>query len=232
VIQSGQARQLRLSVRGSDALDRVEILKNGRVRWRLFPQDSGNGESASYRLRVTWGWGRKDESVSWQARLSLSDGEITDVETCFSGQPIVAPKGIGGHERSADTADLPHEVTARDERSCTWRSVTTGNVSTRHPTTQAISFGVAAPLDATVTVEANGERFTHPLGELLRRGRSHYLRGWLSEAIRIGPLVPLSECTVDAQWTDEPERNTDIYRVRAAQQNGQWAWLTPVWVER
>jgi hypothetical protein len=89
-----------------------------------------------------------------------------------------------------------------------------------------------ASLDALVTVEANGCRFAHPLGEFLHAGRCHYLRGWLSEAIRIGPLVPLQECSVDAEMLDEPEAAVDNYRVRVAQQNGQWAWLTPIWVER
>jgi hypothetical protein len=253
VIDSDKTRHLKLAVRGSDALDRVEVLKNGRVHRRLFPQDCEAGHSSPvaprpessasrsdaatldaakpYRLRVTWGWGRKDEPVPWRVRLSLSDGEITDVETCFAGQSIVAPKGVGGHERSADATDLPHEVTGRDARSCEWRSVTTGNISTRHPTTQAISFGLTAPPTAMLTVEANGRRFMHPL-RMVHRSRSHYLRGWLSEAVRVGPLVPLAECVVEAEWTDEPEQDTDIYRARAAQKNGQWAWLTPIWVER
>ena len=55
----------------------------------------------------------------------------------------------------------------------------------------------------------------------------HYLRGWLSEAIRIGPLVPLGECQVQAEWTDDPERPVDVYRLRVGQHNSQWAWLTP-----
>ena len=82
------------------------------------------------------------------------------------------------------------------------------------------------------TIEANGQQYEHCLSELLGAGRSHYLRGWLSEAIRIGPLVPVAACTVVAEFTDPPERDVDVYRVRVAQLNGQWAWLTPIWVER
>jgi len=58
------------------------------------------------------------------------------------------------------------------------------------------------------------------------------LRGWLTEAIRIGPLVPKSACNITAAFHDEPEKDIDVYRLRASQVNGQWAWLTPIWVER
>lgn len=231
-IRSAGERRLRVDVRGSDAIDRVEVLKNGRMLRRLFPEVSEAAPAGPYRLRVTWGWGRKNEPVRWDARLSLSAGTITDVESCFSGQSVVAPKGVGGHQQSQDADDLPHQILEQGPRSCSWRSVTTGNLSTRHPTTQAISFSIDAPADTVVTVESNGVRNTHPLPELLGAGRSHYLRGWLSEAIRIGPLAPISACTVAAQFSDPPERDVDVYRVRVAQQNGQWAWLTPVWVER
>ena len=72
----------------------------------------------------------------------------------------------------------------------------------------------------------------HALGDLLSAGRSHYLRGWLSEAIRIGPLVPLSSRFVEAEFNDLPEADVDVYRLQAAQLNGQWAWLTPIWCAR
>ena len=58
------------------------------------------------------------------------------------------------------------------------------------------------------------------------------MRGWRSEAIRIGPAAPLSACTVKAEITDEPERDTDWYHLRAGQINDQWVWLTPIWAER
>lgn len=226
-------RHLQLSVRGLDAIDKVELLKNGRVWRRCFPPaQSASAPSNQYRLRVTWGWGRKDEPAAWNARLSLSEGVILRVDPCFSGQAIVAPKGVGGHSEGADQADLPHAITGRTDRTCAWRSTTTGNLSMRHPTTQAVSLQIEMPTAGRVVIEVNGGRFEHSLSELLVGGRSHYLRGWLSEAIRIGPAVPLSACEVAAEFDDGPERAMDVYRLRAGQLNGQWVWLTPIWVER
>jgi hypothetical protein len=210
----------------------VELIKNGRILRRFFPDEMESPSPGRYRLRITWGWGRKREPVRWDAKLSLSDGEIADVETCFSGQPVVAPKTQVGDEQIPDDDDLPHELVERGERHCVWRSVTTGNPTMRHPTTQAISLGIDAPSNAAVTVEVNGHRYEHSLAELLRGGRSHYLRGWLTEAIVIGPAVPISACRVEGNVTDDPERDVDRYRLQVAQKNGHWAWLTPIWASR
>jgi len=232
VIRSPGPRRIRVQVAASDAIDRVEVLRNGRVLRRLFagPDRSLAGR---YRLRITWGWGRKTEVVRWNARLTLADGNIDVVETCFSGAPVVAPQQRAGDEEIPDDQDLPHQLTERGPRSCAWRSSTIGNPTMKHPTTQAISLELAAPLETMLAIEVNGRRIVHPLGELLHAGRCHYMRGWLSEMIRVGPLVPLEECRLTAEFADErPELDTDVYRLRVAQVNGQWAWLTPVWAER
>ncbi|MEQ8786100.1 MAG: DUF3604 domain-containing protein [Pirellulaceae bacterium] len=232
-IHAPGVRRLRIAVRGADALDRVELLKNGQVLRRFFPESSSSSNNSNaYRLRITWGWGQKDQPVAWNARLSLSEGAITDVESCFSGQAVAAPQGVGGHTARADEHDLPHEVVERGERAVAWRSVTSGNPSLRQSSTQALSLGIEAPPSARCIVEVNGQRYEHTLSELLRAGRAHYLRGWLSEAIRIGPLTPLAECMLQAELSDEPEQDVDRYYLRVAQQNGQWSWLSPIWAER
>src|SRR5690606_28918694 len=119
------------------ALDKVELIKNGRILARFFPtpvRDLATGPQR-YRLRLTWGWGRNTVPVEWTARLSLSDGEITTVESLFSGQAVVAPKtestpgpartrGAGVDAGNVlDEVDLPHAITETDCRSVTWRSI-------------------------------------------------------------------------------------------------------------
>eukprot|EP00913_Durusdinium_trenchii_P008959 g8425.t1 len=57
-IRSDGDRRLNVRVRGSDAIDRVEVLKNGRILRRLYPDvTSANQEANTYRLRLTWGYG-------------------------------------------------------------------------------------------------------------------------------------------------------------------------------
>ncbi len=256
--------QITVDVQGSDAVDYVELLKNDLVWKRFYPHRRTATElepqsRRRYRLRVTWGWGQKDRRTPWSFELRLSDGRIVSVETCFSGQAIVAPQGVGGHETGADTDDLPHAVVEQQARQLNWRSMTAGNPSMRHDTTQAVSLELEAKLSDQVTLAVNGLTVRRSLGELLRRGQVHYLRGWLSEAVRIGPLVPLDDCCVFGELVDDtPDRpqtglahassapalqavesgnhhadpltGANRYRIRVRQFNGQWAWTSPVWV--
>lgn len=230
-IKASGLRNIEVSVNGIDQLDQVRLLKNGRILKRFFPTTSAATDT--YRLRITWGWGRKDKLVNWLSRLSLSEGSIKVVDTCFSGQAVVAPKTVHDNlNANTDEALLPHAITDRTDNAITWKSITSGNLTMRHATTQSLSLEVNAPLDATVSVETNGRSYSHKLADLVGQGRSHFLQGWLTEAIQMGPAVSINDCQVEATFVDEPELDIDTYRLEAAQTNGQWAWLTPIWVER
>jgi hypothetical protein len=102
----------------------------------------------------------------------------------------------------------------------------------RHATTQSLLLSIDGPLNAQLKLTVNGQSFEHQLGELLNKGRCHYLRGWLSEAIQIGPLVPTSDCRYSSSLEDAPEEDEDRYRLEVTQTNGQCAWLTPIWAQR
>ena len=84
-----------------------------------------------------------------------------------------------------------------------------------------------------VIADFNGKKFEHTLGELLEGSRSHFMIGWLSEAILFNRAMPESCFTVEHYMEDkEPQRDTDYYYVRVRQRDGQWAWSSPIWAER
>lgn len=225
------SRQLKATVQGASSLDRVELLRNGEVVQRFAPERVQPDRTRHrYRLRLTWGWGRNTIPVEWTGRFTLDDGCIVSTESCFSGQAIVAPKSSSTME-VLDEVDLPHAIQNPSDRSFEWRSMTQGNPTMRHETTQAVSLEIDAPLSARITIEVNGQRYQHSLTEVLRKSTSHFLRGWLSEAITIGPLVPVEECSIHAEWSDVPHAGTDVYRLQVAQHNGQWVWLSPIWAD-
>ena len=230
-VKAPGARNLRISVRGMDELDQVLLFKNGRVLGRYFPTEEAL-ESNRYRLRLTWGWGQKSERVKWRARLVMSEGAIRSVDPCFSGQAVVAPKPDS--EQGVEHTEgelLPHAITECGDNAVAWRSLTTGNLSMRHSTTQGLSLEIEASRNAEICLSVNGHTIRHKLLEILGKSRSHYLRGWLTEAIQIGPALPLASCRVEESVTDHPETDRDYYRLEVAQKNGHWAWLTPIWAE-
>jgi len=232
-IESNRARNVSLIVKAADAISHIDLYKNDRILDRYRPHTEPPTEKARrWMLRVTWGWGRREKLVNWTGQLTLAGGDIVKVTPCFRGEAIVAPKETSSTREVPDDQDLPHEILETNETLCSWRSTTQGNLSMRHATTQSILLELDGGLDAELTLETNGCRFKHTLRELLEGARSHYLEGWLSEAIQIGPLVAEQECFFEAALQDEPEEAIDRYRLEVHQQNGQCAWLTPIWAER
>jgi len=233
-------REIAFNVETCDFLSKIEVLKNERVIRCLTGQippnppllKGGTGSDSlpkgemRAKVRVEWGWGRKENEVRWDGELSLSEGRILSVETCFSGLPILAPQDGEVREKS-----LPHKLISTDERGCSWYSHTTGNVTMKHQTTQAFIVEVEMPLKASLRLNINGEHYEHDLETLLEGSRSHFIRGLLTEAVRIHRAVPVNCYTFRDEFADDTaENDVDYYRLRVSQMNNQWAWLTPIWV--
>ena len=232
-IQSNATRNIAIHVKAADAIGHIDLIKNGRLLKRYRPPaEPVAEENRRWTLRVTWGWGRRDTLVDWNGELRLTDGKILGATSCFRGEAIVSPKESASHAEVPDDQDLPHEILECSGARCAWRSSTRGNLSMRHATTQSLLLDLDAGADAAVQLTINGQEFQHPLQELLQGARSHYLRGWLSEAIQIGPLASAGASCFETTLQDEPEQAVDRYRLEVHQLNGQCAWLTPIWAER
>ena len=57
-----------------------------------------------------------------------------------------------------------------------------------------------------------------------------YMKGWLSELIKIGPFNHEDELYFSQKIIDKkPIQKTDRYRVEVIQNNGERAWSSPIW---
>jgi hypothetical protein len=228
MVTGAKRREITFEVETCDFLSKIEVLKNERLIHCIAGTETSPDLEGEVRakIRIEWGWGRKENEVGWDGELSLSDGRILSVETCFSGLPILAPQD---HEVKEES--LPHKLISVDERECAWYSYTTGNVTMKHQTTQALIVEVEMPLKACIHLTINGNDYEHDLATLLEGSRSHFMRGLLTEAVRIHRAVPVGCYTFrDSFIDDESGDGVDYYRLRISQKNNQWAWLTPVWV--
>jgi hypothetical protein len=101
----------------------------------------------------------------------------------------------------------------------------------KHQTTQSLIVEVEMPVEASIRLNVNGNHYEHKLAALLEGSRSHFVRGLLTEAVRIHRAVPVSCYTFKDKFSDDSSGGgTDYYRLRVSQMNNQWAWLTPIWV--
>ena len=55
---------------------------------------------------------------------------------------------------------------------------------------QAVILELEMPKDGVLTAEFNGKKFEHTLGELLEGAPSHFMIGWLREAILFNIEMP------------------------------------------
>ena len=224
-------RQITVTARGSDAILSLELLRNGRViastRSDVLVADVDMRRR--WKVRLEWGWGEKDARVSWQGAARISGGRLVSVEPVFRGEEVLDPRD----EHPGDAGDEPaHALLGHDDERVSWRSVTHGNPHQRVPSTAGIVLEVEGDARTNLDVELNDLRVNHDLAELARGSIAHRLRGWLSEALLLHRAVPDVCFTAALVARDAGERETDAYRVRVLQINGERAWSSPIWIAR
>ena len=236
-----------VAVVGSHAIDRIELIRNGRVvdtcchngRWE--EQTSAK----RFKLRFVAGWGpcatygyKPPDRWGWDCAMDVAGGTLVGVEKCFDlmGQRV--------------------EVTT--PRRCEWHLETAGrNTTTPHGMTQGLVFEIEGTRDTQVHIEAEGQVIEKTLGELsegphviplLAESERRVRETFGLEVADLGNLDPLyhnarkiklHRAVPEAAWRLEHtfgdvelERGANDFTVRVTQTNGQLAWSSPVWIDR
>lgn len=243
ILPHARRRELRVAVRGSDAIDRVEILRNGRVLVTHCHQPAWSfpaaGRPARFKLRIEAGWGPRPGELplpeqKWDGWLRLSAGRFVGWEPCW------VTRGQGVPELDGDTARFT--MVSRQEYVT---RVSQG----------ATVFELEADPAARLSVELNGLEAAGPVGVFGDRSRLLWYRNECAELIKqhtgltpetagrgdaffhmackakLHRLIPEAGYTARVQVTDgEPAAGETCYRVRVEQRNGQRAWSSPIWV--
>lgn len=224
-------RMITAEVVAGGPIDRIEVIKNGRRRYRhdhpvelavVPPQAPAIGK-----IVVEVGWGQKGEPVRWDVEATLEGGRLLSVEPRLHGHDVVDP---------LDTADGPYAFSNWDHDGNTVRMTTrtVGNPTATSPQTQAVCLEVHASPSATLQVRANGTERRFSVAELTESARTFYTAGFVSPAVRVHRFAHAASYTAALAFTDDeqPEsgRDEDWYYVRVIQRNGHAAWSSPIWV--
>jgi hypothetical protein len=231
VISTGRRREIFVNVEAQNYIDYVDVVKNTTVVARLngpFVADLPKAKAVRAKVKIDFGWNREAEYVHWLGDVSLTGGRILDIQTCFRGAAFTSPQ-------PGETAfkTRVNKVLGRTDTSVRMEMYSSKNPNTMTPALQGIVLDVEMPLDARIVAGFNGRIFSHSLGELLQGSKAHFMRGWLSEAVRFNRAAP-EDAFRTGTWfvDDQPERDTDYYYVRVRQRDGQWAWTSPIWTKR
>lgn len=247
-VNAGGARRVDVAVEGFDALDRVELLRNGRVIHTWCHQGSwdmpAGGQTGRFKLRIEAGWGGMAEILKrpdrvWTGSVQLGAGRVISSTPCW-GTPGQSQPVLSGN-RADFTLAAPQP---------TRPTYPINKLQNAH------IFEIESSLDQNVRIEMDQLHLQVPLAELA--ARSHILSDDASGAalfnefgivnpgpeyqvdpyvgfvdkVKIHRLIPEAGYKKTFSFSDESELSGNAhYRIRVEQRNGQKAWSSPVWVE-
>ena len=237
------AREISVEIEGCDALDRIEVLRNGRVIATHCHQGTWDlprpGLRSRFKLRIEMGWGPRPDEVDvpdreWQGELTVADGRMLRFHPCWvspgQSRPVLSdgtasfemrtsPKTVGGPHQNANVfefeADAGAELRVRL------------NGLEQCGTVEGFARGSREVWFKEECMRMLQERRGIEPGSPQRDDIYHHM----AYKAKIHRLVPESGYSARFRLTDdEPLDGECNYRVRVEQRNGQRAWSSPIWV--
>jgi hypothetical protein len=244
VIRAKGPVRINATVRCTDALDRIELLRNNRViathchagTWEPLT----GGERIRCKFRVEAGWNPIPDRLPnqgdkhWHGRLEVPDGVIVSVEKCWKtlGQRVDKPGGRGC------------EFEFRTEQGMGMHIESTVFEIEARPADRIVIEIDNKRVDMTLAEAMAGSRLVHFMDEnfgliertfgidatkLPRNDRVYFL----GPKCKIHRAVPEAGLVGGLEFVDQaPPAGTNHYRIRVTQRNRQMAWSSPVWVEQ
>jgi hypothetical protein len=223
-------RQIDVSVEAPDSIKMIELVRNGRVIERHFPEDAAERPAplpgrVACRVRYGWGpWGALNlgRVCDWDMRLQLSGGRFAAALPCFQSAPYDEERRDRLRMESASELHLISHTTRVDAFAEDPTKAVILEIDAAEPDA-ALTIRLTAPTEMTITT---------PLRELQRDNQIHFTGGFTAESLMLERLVGPSERSAEVRWQDRrsARRGSDWYYVRVLQHNNQMAWSSPIWV--
>jgi len=222
-------REINVNVTGFDEIDRIELVKNGRVIDRHFPVDEARTddkwpEEVLCRLEFGWGpWAALDMArvCDWDGVITLSGGKLLSVTPCFQSGPY--------------DENRRNRILSRTEDSCRFQLYTSRKQAFEERATNAVLLRIAGGAEAKLKLRLTKPsklELSRKLGELAEDNEVEFTGPFTSESLIAHRLVMPGEYRACARFVNRGEKGTtDWYYVRVTQANGHQAWCSPVWVE-
>jgi hypothetical protein len=224
-----EERQMEVDVEGQDSLEVIELVRNGRVIDRYFPEDHAGpqgGLPSRVKCRVQYGWGpwavlALGRVCSWDMKLEIQGGRFTGATGCFQSGPF--------------DEDRRDNLRILSDRSIHLESFTSRDGCFAEDPTKSIVLDVEASPDAKLIVSLDQpcrKKVEVPLRDLVEDNLISFTGVFTSESFIVQRLVFPEESSATARWKDKAQKRqgADWYYVRVKAHNGHMAWSSPIWV--
>ncbi len=227
VLPATPERHIEASVVGGAPLDYVEVLWNNRPihRWSAHEASRPRADDPM-KVLLEVGWGQYGKDVDWQVDLDVVGGQLLSVEPRLRGAEILSPQAKHGGEHAFSS------WRQNGDTSVTFVTRTWGNPNTSTPGMQGICLEILPKEGAEIRGRINGREVRVSLSDLKQSSQAAFLGEFLSPAYLFHRAVPRTEyiCQTRLIHTSH-SAGRDWYYVRVRQQNNQWAWSSPIWVD-
>ena len=223
-------REIAVRVEAMDEIDKVEILKNGRVVHRehvptVVPNDHFRGGRA--KIAIRWGWGPwaqldMERICDWQGEIRLQDAQLLKATPMFQSGPF-----------DEDRRDRLSNVT---ENGLDFISFTSRQNAFLQDATKGVIVEVDGQPESRLLISLSRPStvsFQRTFAQMMESASSHFTGEFTSESVLIHRLLVPQSYQLEFTWTDQSDhpQTTDYYMVRVTQMNGQMAWSSPIWVD-
>jgi hypothetical protein len=222
-------RQIDVRVEGQDAVQMVELIRNGRVIERYFPEDHTEGPlklPGRAKCRITYGWGPwaalgLGRTALWDMTITIDGGRFLRATPCFQAAPF--DENLRDHLRVVSDTEIHVDS-----------NTTRVNCFAEDPT-KGVVLELEGKPDAELTVKLRKpteQSVRSKLADLRDDNVVTFTGVFTSESWIIERLVGPSEFAASIRWQDRRTEGGegDWYYVRVTQHNGHMAWSSPIWV--
>ncbi len=218
--------ELQYVIDGRDEIDVVDVVVNGRIQSRIFPDLSPDApvDRGRFQLRYEWGWGPwndmdLDRVCDWDFTATIVDGRLLNVYPCLRSGPFDEARRhrISWNEEAVDVI-----------------SYTGRKGAYRQNPNQSIVFEIEGTPASEIQIESR-----RPKVDSFRAGLAGLMTS--SEMIPTGPfpaesgllhrIVRRSESSMDGSVDVDLNSGKNTVYLQIRQKNGQMAWASPVFID-
>ena len=222
-------REIDVRVRADDAVASVELIRNGRVIDRHFPDDRDRGPinfRGFIKCRIQYGWGPwaaldLGHTCLWDATIRITGGRFLKAVPCFQSAPF--------------EEDLRDKLSLESHTEIRIQSYTSRVKCFAEDPTKAVVCELEAGPDAELSLELRApteQRIRARLADLVDDNVVTFTGPFTSESTIIHRLIGPAEYSGKFRFSDRRtgRNEADWYYVRVTEKSGHMAWSSPIWV--